>query len=117
VILARDLPPDVDYGTTDATAEVATAFGARPAGGEAERRRGAESKDGVHCGGRGLLRRPEEAGSGQRGAGWRSCGMLLCGPWPRRFDQWPVLVWTNPVLVVFCRRRGVWRGWYRETLR
>ena len=42
-------------------------------------------------------------------------------PSARRFDQWPLwrtLVWTNPVVILFFRRRkAFWSSWYDEPLR
>ena len=39
----------------------------------------------------------------------------------RRFDHWPVwkiLVWTNPLFIVLCRRwKPVWKGWYSDVVR
>ncbi len=42
-------------------------------------------------------------------------------PSTRRYEIWPVwrtLLWTNPlVIVLFCRTRFCWRGWYDELVR
>ena len=42
-------------------------------------------------------------------------------PSPRRFDKWRLwrtLVWTNPVLILICkRRRSCWSGWYKSAPR
>lgn len=39
-------------------------------------------------------------------------------PSSRRWDRWSlwrILIWTNPLLTLMCRRRkSVWTGWYRE---
>jgi cellulose synthase/poly-beta-1,6-N-acetylglucosamine synthase-like glycosyltransferase len=41
---------------------------------------------------------------------------IQVSPSSRRFDEWflwRTLVWTNPVFIlVFRRRKGVWKGWY-----
>jgi GT2 family glycosyltransferase len=43
-------------------------------------------------------------------------GDIQVSPSSRRFDEWSMwrtLVWTNPIFVlVFRRRKGVWKGWY-----
>ncbi len=37
---------------------------------------------------------------------------------PRRFDRWPlwrILVWTNPLFILACRRSPrAWRAWYAD---
>ncbi len=42
-------------------------------------------------------------------------------PSNRRFDEWPMwrtVVWTNPIFIlVFRRRKGVWKGWYGKVPR
>lgn len=42
-------------------------------------------------------------------------------PSTRRFDRWPfwrTLVWTNPLFIlIFRRRKGTWREWYRTVAR
>lgn len=46
---------------------------------------------------------------------------LQVAPSSRRFDQWflwRTLVWTNPLFILFFRRRkSVWKGWYIEAPR
>ena len=41
---------------------------------------------------------------------------LQVSPSSRRFDEWSMwrtLVWTNPIFIlVFRRRKSVWKGWY-----
>ena len=43
-------------------------------------------------------------------------GDIQVSPSSRRFDEWflwRTLVWTNPIFIlVFRRRKGVWKGWY-----
>ena len=42
-------------------------------------------------------------------------------PSTRRFDQWGLwrtLIWTNPLFILLVRRKkGTWRGWYKEVPR
>jgi hypothetical protein len=46
----------------------------------------------------------------------RFIGDIQVSPSSRRFDEWflwRTLVWTNPVFIlVFRRRKSVWKGWY-----
>ncbi|MDE0394088.1 MAG: glycosyltransferase [Gammaproteobacteria bacterium] len=39
----------------------------------------------------------------------------------RRFEKWPlwrILLWTNPLFIVlFRRRKAVWKGWYSDAVR
>lgn len=48
-------------------------------------------------------------------------GDVRVTPSPRRFDRWSLwrtLVWTNPLFILlFRRRKSVWRGWYERAPR
>src|SRR5207253_7465827 len=45
-------------------------------------------------------------------------GDIQVSPSSRRFDEWflwRTVVWTNPIFIlVFRRRKSVWKGWYDE---
>jgi GT2 family glycosyltransferase len=48
-------------------------------------------------------------------------GDIQVSPSSRRFDEWSMwrtLLWTNPIFIlVFRRRKSVWRGWYSKAPR
>lgn len=56
-----------------------------------------------------------------RGARLEYVRDVRVAPSCRRFDQWPLwrtLLWTNPAVILLCRRhKGPWGGWYRTAPR